>query len=283
MQSVLERTTSTQDDRLALVLNVSTVKSGAEDDHHGDVENTGSNIETTLRHFLRGVMIRHADCIVGQEPVISSLRLLTASELNKYATVAVASSPGTTAALVEFSTSRDCEIGLSMLHDQSDKLHFHGNPMSITKVTGVSHVDHADRNDAIRSSMNKRFEPINSSVPPPATAPANPGGEVKELQQALNQERQALKETREALLKEQALRISSSENEEQHMLVLSTTKDILHRTKQALQMEAKEKEHLRAKIHQLEQALQRSREEGEKQSSSAAMDSPTASISERSD
>ncbi len=105
-----------------------------------------------LRHFLRGTMVRKQLCKIGEEPTISKITFLTIDDLEEGSQVDA--SLYTKIALVDFASSEACHTAVQMVG--SDDIVFHGKRLTIEKLTCNFHVDHAERNDAIRNSINKR-------------------------------------------------------------------------------------------------------------------------------
>jgi len=271
----MQRQRSTEDDRIALVSNLPKEATAL-----------------TLRHYLNGIMARQTHLRrVGAEPPISSIRFLIPAEKD----VATASGSqhqhqhrrhpddSTKTALVEFATSQDCHIAVSMLQKVDDHntsvvddhthhnhmLSFQGKILKVEKLTENFHVDHAERDESLRRSVNKRSNdsmvPPEAADPGPAPAPATKTAdlespkflkkEVERLEKALTLEQATLNQTRDDLLEEQNRQVTVDE------MLVNATSAVLSRTREALANEQAERIKLVAQVAQLEKLLVQAQKE----------------------
>lgn len=242
--AVLRRQRSSEEDRIALISNL---PAGA--------------TELTLRHFLHGTMALKG-LKVGTEPPIAKVRFLTESDeellvaSSTFSTSTTATNDDTTkTALVEFETSEDCQIAIKMLTnngeavDEEDLPAYHGHRLGIEKLTGTYHVDHADRNQSLRHSVNKRNGLAKYGTDYSKVDKSHLQQEVNRLEESLSLERVALTQTRDELLNEQQRQVTNDE------MLVSTTLAVLNRTNESLALEQAKRASLEEKIARLENLL----------------------------
>lgn len=247
-KSIPHRQRSTEEDRLAIVSNL-----------------PSDATELTLRHFLHGTMARHNLREAGSEPWITKIQFIASTNADVPDTLGSTggdvASPSTTA-LVEFATSDACHQAIRMLGRED--LTFQGSTIQIKKLTGSYHVDHADRGESLRHSINKRnavtdtSDTVSAVKIPPQWDRQHLRKEIARLEDDLARERVTLNRTRDELLEEQSRQVTSDN------MMASTTAAVLSRTRDALAQEQEHRTKLEQKLAYTESLLSQAYQEIER-------------------